>query len=160
MLSLERVLSYRNDDVVARFSADHNISESDASEIFVELMRWLWFCAKRTQDVNSGKSEFFRIPLFNEAYAIDLMWHTFLLFTQDYANFCDEYFGFFIHHYPRPESERVAWQQRIKDDPEKAKAERTESLRKVYECICDKLGTDILIKWCEEFPVRFNFNNK
>lgn len=31
---------------------------------------------------------------------VDEMWHTFLLFTEDYHEFCDFHFGFFVDHMP------------------------------------------------------------
>ncbi|MER5727803.1 hypothetical protein ABT084_05505 [Streptomyces sp. NPDC002138] len=31
---------------------------------------------------------------------VDPGWHTFMLHTQDYANWCQEQFGFFVHHAP------------------------------------------------------------
>ena len=32
---------------------------------------------------------------------VDEVWHTFILFTREYAAFCQEAFGEFIHHVPR-----------------------------------------------------------
>ncbi|MFD4045122.1 glycine-rich domain-containing protein [Streptomyces sp. NPDC058611] len=31
---------------------------------------------------------------------VDPGWHTFMLHTQDYANWCQERFGYFVHHAP------------------------------------------------------------
>jgi hypothetical protein len=31
---------------------------------------------------------------------VDEVWHAFILFTSDYAAFCDEVFGRFVHHAP------------------------------------------------------------
>lgn len=31
---------------------------------------------------------------------VDEVWHTFILFTEDYASFCEKVFGFFLHHHP------------------------------------------------------------
>jgi hypothetical protein len=151
---LEEVLSYQNPDVVARFAVDYGVAVAQAEEIFTELKRWLWLCAERKRELEAG-ADFFVVPLFNEAYAIDLMWHTFLLFTEDYAAFCARYFGFFVHHRPRPESEREAWLAKVAADPEGARAERRASLRRVYEYLYERLGPAILKKWCEEFPRRF-----
>jgi hypothetical protein len=86
-------------------------------------------------EVLEGRKEFFRVPLFKEAKAIDLMWHTFLLFTGDNQKFCQENFVFFIHHARRPLQERRAWQERIKNFPEEARLERKESLRQIYSYI-------------------------
>jgi hypothetical protein len=32
--------------------------------------------------------------------AIDIVWHTFLLFTAEYAEFCNRFVGRFVHHIP------------------------------------------------------------
>jgi len=152
------VLAYKNEEVVSRFAEDYRVSIADAEDIFLEMKRWLSICAKRKVAVDRGEVDFIRVPLFNEAYAIDLMWHTFLLYTEDYAEFCDKHFGFFIHHHPRPKAEREAWQSKILADPEGARKERHESLRKVYSYLYDELGPEVLKKWCEEFPARFKFN--
>ncbi len=84
-----------------------------------------------------------------------MMWHHFLLFTQDYQDFCEEHFGFFIHHNPRPSKERAAWKKLIATDRTKAEKERRRDLEKVYSYLYDELGEEILIKWCEEYPVKF-----
>ncbi len=152
--ALEKILSYQNDDVVARFAEDHGVSLSDSQEIFLEMKRWLWLCAKRKVALENG-AEFFQVPLFNEAYAIDLMWHTFLLYTRDYADFCETHFGFFVHHQPRSQAERNLWQEKIRTNADAAWEERRRDLKKVYSYLYDELGGEILVKWCEEFPVRF-----
>ncbi len=38
---------------------------------------------------------------------IDHVWHTFVLHTQLYAEFCDEIFGRFAHHEPEPRGQAV-----------------------------------------------------
>ena len=144
---LEDVLRYENDEVVQRFAADHHVSVADAEELFLETKRWLWLCATRIDGP--------RIPLLSEARAIDMMWHTFIIFTKDYADFCTEYFGVFVHHHPRTRVETNAWNERVAADPVAALAERKALLRGAYETICDELGSATLKKWCEDFPRRF-----
>lgn len=145
---LEEVLAYANDEVVYRFSVDHAISLSDAEEIFLETKRWLWLCAAEPAA---------KIPLLSEARAIDEMWHTFLLFTDAYARFCEKYLGFFVHHFPRTRAEKEAWELEVASDGDAALVKRRALLRAAYETICDRLGTATLTKWCEEFPARFSF---
>lgn len=152
---LEEVLAYQNEDVVIRFCEDKGVSPADSREIFQETKRWLWICAKRKIALDKGEIEFFNIPLFNEAFIIDSMWHTFLLFSEDYTNFCEKYFGFFVHHYPKTHKETLKWRERIAKDPEGARLERRESLKKVYGYLYDELGPETLLKWCEDFPTRF-----
>ena len=69
------------------------------------------------------------------------MWHTFLLFTRDYADFCARYFGFFLHHAPADEDEDVA---PVDDDTYRATLERQ------YAFVCDVLGPDTLTAWYDE----------
>lgn len=148
---LEEILAYQNEDVVARFAIDYRVSREDALEIFMEMKRWLFITARR----RGANQEMAAVPLFNEAYAIDMMWHTFILFTQDYADFCDKYFGTFIHHQPKTLKDTREWQERIKADPEGARRDREKNLRQVYEYLYDEIGPEILMKWCEDFPNRF-----
>jgi hypothetical protein len=150
---LEEVLRYKNDEVVHRFSSDHGIAKADAEEIFLETKRWLWLCASEMASAPDGIGE--RIPLLSEARVLDLMWHTFVIFTRDYAAFCQEYFGFFVHHHPRTRVEKEAWDRRVAKDSAGAIAERRAMLRQAYVMVCDRLGKDTLKKWCEDFPARF-----
>jgi hypothetical protein len=83
------------------------------------------------------------------------MWHTFLLFTKDYSEFCMRHFGFFIHHTPQTREDRDSWRKKIEVDQEQAMKERRQSLRGAYEFICDELGVEALKRWCEEYPMRF-----
>lgn len=43
---------------------------------------------------------------------LDELWHTFILFTSLYANFCREVGGRFIHHLPEPPKTRSAGRSR------------------------------------------------
>lgn len=151
---LDVVLAYENDEVVQRFASDFKVSRQDADEVFLETKRWLWLCADEMSRAKDGLGE--RIPLLSEARAIDLMWHTFVIFTRDYARFCEKYFGFFVHHQPRTQVEKDAWAKRIEADREGALRERRALMRRGYELVCDRLGQGVLKKWCEDFPARFS----
>lgn len=35
---------------------------------------------------------------------VDAIWHQFILFTHDYFSFCNQFFGYYIHHNPRTNS--------------------------------------------------------
>ncbi len=150
---LSEVLTYENDEVVSRFASDYSVSRADAEEVFLETKRWLWLCADEMAHSGNGIGQ--KIPLLSEARVIDLMWHTFVIFTRDYAMFCDEYFGFFVHHQPRTRVEKEAWDRRVAEDRTAAIAERRAMLRQGYEIVCDRLGQATLKKWCDDFPTRF-----
>lgn len=43
---------------------------------------------------------------------VDEVWHTFILFTRDYADFCQGVFGFYLHHQPGVPSEPLGKEPR------------------------------------------------
>lgn len=86
--TLDDFLGYENDALIARFRKDLGVDENEASELFSDMKRFLWLTS-----------------LYDEPIApppkIDSAWHTFIIFTEDYASFCTKYFGYFLHHRPR-----------------------------------------------------------
>lgn len=139
--SLEDILSYRNKDVIESFAATYSVSQEVAEEIFQEMLRFLWLC-------EAYEEKCLKV-IDNPILVIDKMWHTFILFTRDYRDFCLRYFGHFLHHVPTTEREkRLEKQQR---SPERY-TERIEEKRTRYNWIYELLGRDIFIKWYYEFP--------
>jgi len=87
--SLTDVLGYRNPDVVDRIEHDHRLTAHAADLLFRDTIRFLYLAgATGARGLTPTKS-------------IDKGWHSFLMFTRDYAEFCDAYFHRFIHHEPR-----------------------------------------------------------
>ena len=151
------VLAERNVEIPYRFSEEFDVSFEESDLIFTETRRWLWLCAQRIDDFKQGKVETPRMPLASQAQVIDLMWHTFLLFTKEYAEFCDRHFGFFIHHFPLSRADKMELARAQQGDPEAYKKKRTAELKPVYEYIFDQLGPEVLIRWLEEFPEKYSF---
>lgn len=86
-LSISQIMEYSHPKVIKRYVLDHDVAEAEAERRFEGLKQFLYICSitpgyKVTSD------------------AIDSMWHTFLLFTQDYRDFCTRYLGKFINHEP------------------------------------------------------------
>jgi hypothetical protein len=103
MKSLNEVIAYKNPAVVRRFSKEFPLYANSAEEIFEDLMRFFWASFKHAQDKknNPSNEEFkFTYIMDEEMRSIDQMWHIFLLYTKDYMNFCQDYFGEYIHHLP------------------------------------------------------------
>src|SRR5947209_20258247 len=94
-ITLADVLAYRNPAVVRRYAKDHQTSIAEAEEVFGETVKWLYLCYRSTFDEKGDGC-----AMTPELERIDWMWHTFLLFTRDYADFCERYFGVFLHHVP------------------------------------------------------------
>lgn len=84
---MPEILAYQHDRLLHRYSVDYGVSIEEARRCFNALKEFMIVCAaKPGYKVTSDP--------------IDRMWHTFLLFTKDYKNFCEEYLGMFINHEP------------------------------------------------------------
>lgn len=104
MTPLATMLSYQNEAILARFQIDFPDSRLQASEALRELMKYIWLCClhqKEQQQYPGDQALLFNCVMHDEMSDIDNMWHTFLLFTQDYFDFCQQYLdGIFFHHVP------------------------------------------------------------
>jgi len=85
---VERALSFPMPEVVERYAKEQRLPLSVAEEHAIELKRYLALCALHP-DAPYGM----RGP-------IDEIWHTFIVFTESYAAFCDQVAGRFLHHAP------------------------------------------------------------
>jgi len=76
------------DRLTHRITTDHHDIEHDtAQRILDQALAFLAACATTPQPI--GPSDL-----------VDIGWHTFILYTRDYAQFCDRIAGRFIHHAP------------------------------------------------------------
>lgn len=77
--------------LVNRIVSDYDyrgMDEELAQRIMHEALAFLNLCAQKT-GVAYGPSEL-----------VDIGWHTFILYTKEYAAFCDRTAGRFLHHHP------------------------------------------------------------
>jgi len=88
----EALLNYSNDRVIKRFIHKINVSHEDASNAFLAMKQFLYAASNFKEACVPSKY-------------IDEMWHTFILFTKDYRDFCEFHFGFFIDHHPTDHNE-------------------------------------------------------
>lgn len=123
--------------IIFRFQQDYPNAHMQAEEALSELMKFIWLCHKHRADKKrrpKDKSLHFSCVLHSEMADIDNMWHTFLLFTKDYYQFCNDYLdGVFFHHEPILNT--------VSD--EKYEHELTLYLSYIY----DHLGEETLLKW-------------
>jgi hypothetical protein len=84
-----KVLSYKHPKLIRRIARDHCLDPLSAHTCFKQMLEYLYKAA-----TTPGK-----IPGPN--VAADKAWHTFLLYSKDYREFCQGMFGFFIDHQPR-----------------------------------------------------------
>ncbi len=83
----ETVMAYRFDPLIYRMVDKHGWDEAVACEVFEEFKRYAWLCATTGEALAPTK-------------IIDEMWHNFILFTEDYQEFCRVTLGRFFHHRP------------------------------------------------------------
>lgn len=83
-----KIDSYDFSRISTKYQQVHETSEKEAVEVLEELKKWFTLCA-----VNPGRK-------YHIGSRIDDMWHVFILFTKDYAEFCEQRIGFFLHHEP------------------------------------------------------------
>lgn len=84
---MQRVLSYHHAGVVSKLQSEMGMSEGEAIRLFQDMLKFLWLCGTKR-----GK--------FSPTQRIDEAWHRFILFTKDYQEFCNKFFGRYVHHGP------------------------------------------------------------
>lgn len=148
---LQAILAYKNEDIISRFvdmfEVDEDEDEDEAEDIFTETKKFLYVC---------------QIPgLFipDELLIIDEMWHNFILFTKEYHRFCNQHFGYFFHHLPASKAEKEQQKLLSTAEPEKIKEEFNEKLNFIMGHVYDHLGQETLIKWFQEYPVKYSKAN-
>jgi hypothetical protein len=152
---LREVLTYRHQQVLEKFVERYDVTPREARALFVEMLRWLWLAAACRRDAQAGRHGLPRLAIDAPLLMLDEMWHTFLLFTVDYAAFCRRYLGAFVHHVPTSAAHRRARRTRAQRDPAAALREERRRLTRQYGYVYERLGTRALRRWYEELPRRF-----
>lgn len=89
---IDDVMSFPMVDIVKRCQKDFGYTDDDMVMLERELKRYLILCMmKENVDIS--------VDMYSED--VDNLWHSFILFTKDYAYFCNKYAQHFIHHVPR-----------------------------------------------------------
>ncbi|WET81168.1 hypothetical protein P3102_08085 [Amycolatopsis sp. QT-25] len=76
------------DRLAGRIAADEKLGRDLAERIVDQALAFLAACACNT------------VGRLAPSELVDIGWHTFILHTRDYANFCDRIAGRFLHHVP------------------------------------------------------------
>ena len=84
--------------VIRRIAREERIRKRTATRRFLELLKFLDVCAQADGKVSPPK-------------CVDGAWHCFILFTREYAEYCESHFGCYIHHEPAETADRVAYQR-------------------------------------------------
>lgn len=93
---LADLLAYQNDNVVQQYIYHHSaISAEQGRQIFRDLLAWMWLSVVR-------KQQGLPTHMFGPLLPLDEMWHTFILNTHQYIQFCHDFFGEYFHHTVEP----------------------------------------------------------
>ena len=144
---LNKILGYKNEDVISRFTDMFDVSSTEAESIFNETQKFLFICQLKG------------IFIPDDLLIIDEMWHNFILFTKEYDSFCTNHFGRYFHHLPATKKEKSDQKAKNEANPEAA---REEYLKKLEYLICttyDYLGEETVIKWFRDYPIRYSKDN-
>jgi len=137
--TLESLMEYTNPHVLDRYSKDHPNNKLTNKEAFADLMKYFWLCQKHKIDSDNfpdNEDLKFVCAVHKEMKEMDDMWHTFLLFTMDYADYCEKYFGEFIHHMPTTDDEEMPTDEEFSTD-----------LTRYLSYIYDQLGEETVRSW-------------
>ena len=85
--ALHRLLAYRNVSVLRRYKEDSGVSDERAEVDWTAFLQFMAVCMFQSERVTATP-------------AADGVWHAFLLHTKQYAAFCEEFLGGFVHHDP------------------------------------------------------------
>jgi hypothetical protein len=133
--SLAQILEYSNSDILNRYEIDYASNKFESTEALKELIKFLWL----SQTHESEKADYPDKEELNFICGIpeelDDMWHTLLLFTKEYLDFCTENFGKFVHHDPTGETERLTMDMSQPD------------FTRYFNYVRKKLGEETLHKW-------------
>jgi hypothetical protein len=148
---IEDVIAYRNDRVIGSFMNKFDVSRQEAESIFIETLRWLWYISSTKPSKENPEAH----GIDEEIFIIDEMWHTFILVTRDYAKFCNDMFGRFIHHDPGSAgSEAYGADYSLGDAPDREEIIQKTIVRKraKYLDIYQRLGEDVFVTWYHNYP--------
>jgi hypothetical protein len=154
--TLDEVLAYQNEEIVWTFSKTFGIPLEESHDIFDEVKRMMWLTNEMEHEGLHERGQRFFID--HSLLVLDEMWHTFILFTKPYADFCMNFFGRFIHHFPTTMSDEKREARRT----ELRSMGRDEAISHVmaekrwqYTYVYKKLGEQCFLKWYKEFHRKY-----
>jgi hypothetical protein len=136
---LHELLEYKNLPVLKLYAQNYPNNELSGEQAFAEVLKYLWLTRKHEIDLlhNADNENFPQACIMlRSMQEIDEMWHEFILFTQDYMDFCSKYFGGYMHHLPN-----------IFDNAPQPRDEVERDIEKLLPYVYDNLGEETLRIW-------------
>ena len=145
---LSYVLAYRNEDVLGKFRERFTVSQEEAEDLFTDVKKYLWLSAFARRRPSPPQLDMFS-PL------VDELWHTFILFTKMYHKYCEDCFGYYIHHSPHTDDPFKINGDGSLEELESAIMERR---RGMYQLVYDQLGEQTFFRWFRDHRARHTLN--
>lgn len=145
-INLVALANYQHEETILRFTDAFALSEEEAEDVFHEMKKLLALMVRYPEEY-----VFTHEPL----WVLDEMWHTFLMYTADYADFCQRYFGRMVHHAPIDRTQKLQVRQALEDENEAVVADVSAAVRRLYELIYEYLGKDTLVKWIHGYGNKY-----
>ncbi|MHB1769713.1 MAG: glycine-rich domain-containing protein [Minisyncoccota bacterium] len=82
-----RMRNYQHPILLNKIQMELGITRAEAEILFEDVKRFLALCVTTPQPLAPTKT-------------LDQGWHTFILFTKEYGQFCKDYCGRYVHHQP------------------------------------------------------------
>ncbi len=141
---LEEILAYKNTAVVERFKKMSPNAADEAEMIFDDLKRFLWLVAT-TEEKRKEGTALPDISFSESMIIIDEMWHSFILLTEYYADFCEKYLGQFIHHPTAMDK----FEENLKSMDREAALEIF--LNELVGLVYEELGDETAVRWFDYY---------
>jgi len=151
--SLNDIIRYQNDNIIYRFTCNYKVSSDEANDIFLETKKWLWLGFQKKSIASFGLES---VLIDKSLSIIDLMWHNFILFTKDYTDFCEHYFGYYIHHVPMTKSNQMLSEVDETYNQIDKKQHIANTLRPQYQLVFALLGESTFLKWYKTYPEKYS----
>ena len=96
--TVQKIMNYKMPYIIKRCQKNHDYTDDDMKILEQELKRYLSLPLTRNKgEPSSGMY----------SRDVDNLWHTFILFTKEYSDFCQKHYGRYLHHVPRIENTKT-----------------------------------------------------
>ena len=100
--NISQIEDYSLNDVIEKILLDDLIPQNEINEAVNEFKKFLTLIL-----LHPNK------PMAMTSKAVDVVWHTFILFTKQYAEFCSKTFGYYVHHEPAASNYKIKEEAKI-----------------------------------------------